>query len=117
MTGSHRLMMGLGFHGLSHWRKPGVEEALVEPALGAELRRASTHIILNMPADHIGHDATGLPANCPTRYVLSAPSYSGRLAFIDRDYFCSLCGSGATLAMKYDGREWQLVAIHGSWVS
>ena len=115
MTVSQRLMMTFGFHRLSRWEKPGAERAPVEPALEAELRRASTHIILDMPTGRIGH-ATRLSGKCSTGYVLSAPSYAGSVAFLDRAYLCDWCGNGAMLAMKYDGREWQLVAIHGSWV-
>lgn len=112
---SRRIKLTFGFDRLAHWEKPDAEDALVEPALEAELRRASTQVILDSPAK----EATDVPSpkGCWTSYLLSAPSYAGRIAFLDRAYRCDLCGSGATLAMKYDGKEWQLVAIHGSWVS
>jgi hypothetical protein len=111
-----RILLTFGFGGLSHWEKPARGEALVDPALEAELRRASTGVLLRLPA--------GLPLarapvedGCSQTYLLSAPTYAGRLAFFDRSLLCDLCGSGATLAMKYNGKEWRLVAIHGSWVS
>lgn len=117
MTASQRLMKTFGFHRLSHWRKLGAERALVDPVLEAELRRTSTRIMLDMPASRIANGSAALPPNCTTGYVLSAPSYSGSIAFIDRDFLCDWCGSGATLATKYDGKAWQLVAIHGNWSS
>ncbi|WP_332804443.1 hypothetical protein [Sphingomonas sp. RT2P30] len=73
--------------------------------------------MLDMPASRIASRRAALPGNCRTGYELSAPSYSGSIAFIDRDYLCDWCGNGATLAMKYDGKAWQLVAIHDNWVS
>lgn len=116
LTPTRRILLTFGFGRLSRWRKPDRGRALVDPALEAELRRASTGILLDLPTDRA---VAAAPAEdgCAQTYLLSAPSYAGRLAFFDRALLCGLCGSGATLAMKYDGKEWRLVAIHSSWVS
>jgi hypothetical protein len=111
-----RILLTFGFGRLSHWAKPARGEALVEPALEAELRRASTRVLLGSPTGP-PLPRTPVKDGCRQTYLLSAPSYVGRLAFFDRSLLCDLCGSGATLAMKYDGKEWRLVAIHSSWVS
>src|ERR1700761_2844597 len=51
LTPTRRILLTFGVGRLTHWRKPDGGRALVDPALEAELRRASTGILLDLPAE------------------------------------------------------------------